>query len=227
MTIVTVNAPGATPAPASTPPSPEISSVILNGRVYDAGLGPYRRLSDATIEWQFTAPDWQAYNGQLHVPADGLYRLQLPVRADDNLIITARAPGFLPSTAHLRGEQLSVYGSRLNFGLVGANGPAPTLPADLGAVSLHGSVYNSARGVQAPIVNATVTIVNTSVVQPTTIVNLKTDDSGTFSVTLELHTADEVELTISAGNFVTGTLTRDAQDLLKSPPMAIGLQPVP
>ena len=201
--------------------------MILNGRVYDAGLGPYRRLSDATIEWQFTSPDWQANNGQLRVPSDGLYRLQLPVRASDNLIITARAPGFLPSTAHLRGDQLSIYGSRLNFGLIGANGPVPTLPADLGAVSLRGSVYNSARGMQAPIVDAKVTIVNTSVVQPTTIIHSKTDDSGTFSVTLEQHTADELELTIAAGNFITGTLTRNTQDLLKSPQMTIGLQPLP
>ncbi len=50
-----------------------LNAVIVQGRVYDAGSG--QRLSNATIEWQFLAPDWQQHNGRLQVPADGLYRL--------------------------------------------------------------------------------------------------------------------------------------------------------
>ena len=225
MTIITVSATQVSPVATFTPLQSAFSSMILNGRVYDAGRGLQQRLSDATIEWQFTAPDWQVYNGQLRVPADGLYRLQLPVRAEDTLIITARAPGFLPSTARLRGDQLNVYGSRLNFGLVSTNGPVPTLPGDLGAIQLRGIVFNSARGAQAPIPNANVTIVDNSVVQPKISMDVAADASGTFSTTLDLHTTDEIEFIVAATDYVTGTLTRRAKDLLNSPQITIGLRP--
>ena len=174
------------------------NQVILQGRVYDSGQGLQRRLSNATLEWQFFAPDWQQYNGRLPVPDDGLYRLPLPIRASDEVIITARAPGYFSSTAHIYGNQLSAYGSRLNFGLVSDRGAAPTLPGDLGTIQLRGIVYNSARGVKSPIEQAAITIVNNSVVQPSTQIDITTNLSGTFDLTLELHTTDRIDFTITA-----------------------------
>ncbi len=209
-------------APATTP---NPAAVIVQGRVFDAGSG--QRLNDATIKWQFAAPDRQQYNGRLQVPADGLYRLELPVRSDDEVIITADAPGYLSSMARLIGAQLNRYGSRLNFGLVKADGPVPTLPGALGTIQLSGIVYNSARGLKDPIANARVTIRNRSMVQPETQVVAITSITGTFAIPLALHTTDQIDLTISAGNYLTATLTKSANDLAKKPQLAIGLKPVP
>lgn len=218
-----LEAPPSTPlADSATPTSEEL---IVQGRVYDAGSG--QRLSEATIEWQFVAPDWQRHNGQLQVPADGLYRLQLPVRPDDEVIITAHAPGYLSSMARLLGKQLNPYGSRLNFGLVKTDGPAPTLPGALGTIQLSGIVYNSVRGLKDPIANADVIIVNRSIVQPTTRIESTTSVTGTFSLPLALHTTDQVDVTITASGYQTATLTRSAKDLAKKPQLSIGLKPAP
>ncbi len=97
-----------------------------------------------------------------------------PFAPSDEVIITARAPGYLPSTAHIHGNQLSAYGSRLNFGLVSASGAAPTLPGDLGTIQLRGIVYNAARGVKSPIAQAAVIIVHNSIVQPTSQIDVTT-----------------------------------------------------
>jgi hypothetical protein len=129
ITIVAV-ARATSPATPTRKPSATAApnSAILQGRVYDAGAGFEHRLRQVTLEWQFIATDWQQHNGRLQVPDDGLYRLALPIRTSDEVVITARAPGYSPSTAHIHGNQLSAYGSRLNFGLVSASGAAPTLP---------------------------------------------------------------------------------------------------
>jgi len=203
------------------------SSVILQGRVYDAGAGFEHRLSQVTIEWQFMSADWQQYNGRLTVPDDGLYRLSLPIRASDEVIITARAPGYLPSTAHIYSNQLSAYGSRLNFGLVSASGAAPTLPGDLGAIQLRGIVYNAARGVKSPIAQAAVIIINNSIVQPASQIAVTTSVSGTFDITLGLHTTDRLDFTVAAAGYLTGTLSKNAKDLSKNPQLSIGLRPAP
>jgi hypothetical protein len=197
----------------------------VQGRVFDAGRG--QRLNNATIEWQFLALDWQQHNGQLQVPADGLYRLQLPVRDEDELIIIARAPGYLPSMARLHGKQLNQYGSRLNFGLVTADGPAPTLPGALGTIQLRGIVYNATRGLKDPIVNARVMIVNRSVVRPEAQLDAATSISGTFLIPVALHTTDQVEVTIAAGGYQTATLSKSAAELVKNPQLSIGLRPAP
>lgn len=228
ITIVTI--PKATqPATSALKPGATAATnqVIVQGRMYDAGQGLQRRLSNATLEWQFFAPDWQQYNGRLAVPEDGLYRLALPIRASDEVVITARAPGYLPSTAHIHGNQLSAYGSRLNFGLVSDSGAAPTLPGDLGAIQLRGIVYNSARGVKSPIEQAAITIINNSVVQPSTQIDMTTNLSGTFDLTLELHTTDRIDFTITAAGYLTSTLSKDAKDLAKNPRLSIGLRPAP
>jgi len=203
------------------------NSAIVQGRVYDAGAGFGHRLSQVTLEWQFIASDWQQHNGRLQVPDDGLYRLALPIRASDEVIITAHAPGYSPSTAHIYGNQLGAYGSRLNFGLVSAGGAAPTLPGDLGTIQLRGIVYNAARGVKSPIALATVNIVQTSIVQPSSQIAVTTNTSGTFTVTLGLHTTDRLEFTIMAAGYLTGTLSKNANDLAKNPRLSIGLRPAP
>jgi hypothetical protein len=202
------------------------AALIMQGRVYDAGSG--QRLSDATIEWQFLAPDWQEHNGQLQVPADGLYRLELPTRSDDEVIITAQAPGYLSSMARLLGKQLNPYGSRLNFGLVKADGgPAPTLPGALGTIQLGGIVYNSARGPQDPIAEAHVIIVNRSVVQPEAQLETTTSVTGTFAIPVRLHVTDQIDVIVTASGYQTATLTRSATDLAKKPQLSIGLKPAP
>jgi len=218
-------------SPATPTGKPSVTatpdSVILQGRVYDAGAGFEHRLSQVTLEWQFIASDRQQHNGRLQVPDDGLYRLALPIRAKDEVIITARAPGFLPSTAHIYGNQLSAYGSLLNFGLVSASGAALTLPGDLGTIQLRGIVYNAARGVKNPIEQAAITIVNNSVVQPSSRIDVTTNLSGTFDLALGLHTTDRLEFTITAAGYLTGTLSKNAKDLAKNPRLSIGLRPAP
>ncbi len=201
------------------------NAVLVQGRVYDAGRG--QRLNNAALEWQFLSPDWQQYNGQLQVPADGLYRLQLPVRGEDEVIITARAPGYQPSMARLLGRQLSLYGSRLNFGLVAANGPAPTLPGALGIIQLGGIVYNLAHGPRDPIANARVTLVDRSLVQPEAQLDATTSVTGTFLIPVALHTTDQIDMKITASGYQTVTLTRSAVELARKPQLSIGLQPAP
>jgi len=217
--------PTALPASATATLESGSNSVVVQGRVYDAGRG--QRLNNATIEWQFLSVDRQQYNGQLQVPADGLYRLQLPIRGEDEVIITAHAPGYLPSMARLLGRQLNLYGSRLNFGLVAADGPAPTLPGALGTIQLSGIVYNSARGLRDPIANARVTIVDRSVVQPAARIDATTSVSGTFLIPVALHTTDQIDVKITASGYQTVTLTKSATELARRPRLSIGLQPAP
>ena len=213
--------------PAATPATSEVDSsgVIVLGRVYDAGYG--QRLNNATIEWQFLSPDQQLYNGQLQVPADGFYRLQLPIHSEDEIIITARAPGYLPSMARLLGKQLNPYGSRLNFGLVKTGGPAPTLPGSLGTIQLSGIVYNSARGPDAPIASAHVTIVDRSLVEPETQLGATTGVTGTFGIPLALHATDQLDVTIAASGYQTVTFSWSATELARKPQLSIGLNPIP
>ena len=222
-----------TSSPSPRPPviatisdTTELTEVIVQGRVYDAGRGLNQRLNNAILEWQFQAPDWQAHNGQIAVPDDGLYRLQLPVRPEDEIVLTARAPGYQPTTVRLFGRQLNIYGTRLNFGLVNDNGPLPGVPGSLGTVQLRGMVYNLARGLAAPIDQAHLTIVNHSLVRPTSAIDLLTN-AGAFSTTLELHATDQLELTIAANDFITATLKKTAADLAQHPQITIGLQPAP
>jgi len=228
---ITIVAVARATSPATPTRQPAVTaapnSAILQGRVYDAGAGFEHRLRQVTLEWQFVASDWQQHNGRLQVPDDGLYRLALPIRASDEVIITARVPGYSPSTAHIHGNQLSAYGSRLNFGLVSDSGAAPTLPGDLGTIQLRGIVYNAARGVKSPLEQAAITIVNNSVVQPSSQIDVTTNLSGTFDLTLGLHTTDRLDFTITAAGYLTGTLSKNAKDLAKNPQLSIGLRPAP
>ncbi len=205
--------------------TPNSTALIVQGRVFDAGTG--KRLNNATIEWQFLALDWQQHDGRLQVPDDGLYRLELPARSNDEVIITAQAPGYLPSMARLLGRQLNPYGSRLNFGLVKADGPVPTLPGALGTIQLSGIVYNSAHGLRDPIADARVIVINRSIVRPETQFETATSITGTFVISMALHTTDQIDVTITASGYLTATLTRSAKDLADKPQLSIGLKPAP
>ncbi len=225
-------APAASSAPTPTvtlsslPAATAVSGaaqIIVHGKIYDATRGFDQRLTNAVIEWQFTALDWQAHNGRLPVP-DGIYQLPLVVRPDDELIITAHAPGYLPSTTQVQAAQLGEFGTRLNFGLIRTDGPVPTVPGSLGAVKLSGIVYNSERGLAAPIGQADITIVKNSVVEPSVQIDVLTDTTGTFSATLDLHATDLVGFTITASGYVTATLARNAKDLANNPRLLIGLR---
>src|SRR5512143_1619361 len=55
-----------TPTPPPTAKS-ALSQIVLQGRVYDAGQGVQRRIGNATLDWQFFAPDWQQHNGRMAV----------------------------------------------------------------------------------------------------------------------------------------------------------------
>jgi hypothetical protein len=127
----------------------------------------------------------------------------------------------------LLGRQLNLYGSRLNFGLVAADGPAPTLPGALGTIQLSGIVYNSAHGRRDPIANARVTIVDRSVVRPEAQLHATTSVSGTFLIPVALHATDQIDVKITASGFQTVTLTRSATELARKPQVLIGLQPAP
>ena len=213
--------------PAVTAATSEAIStgVVVLGRVYDAGRG--QRLNNATIQWQFLAPDRQQYDGQLQVPPDGFYHLLLPIHAGDEIIITARAPGYLPSMARLLGKQLNPYGSRLNFGLVKPDGPVPTLPGALGTIQLSGIVYNSAHGLSDPIANAQVTIVDRSLVEPETQIGATTGTTGTFVIPVALHATDQLAVTIAASGYQTVTLAKSATELAGKPQLLIGMIPAP
>ncbi len=223
---ITTQVPSTATRTAVTPTAlPGSRRVVVQGQVYDAGNN--QRPPNATIEWQFLALEQQPYNGQLQVPADGHYRLTLPIRPADEVIITARAPGYAASMARLHGSQLNPYGSQLNFGLIADQGPAPTVPGALGTIQLQGIVYNVTRGSNDPIAQAQVSIVNRSMVQPVIHLMATTSPSGTFVVALPLHTTDQLEITIAASGYQTSTLTPNAKDLASNPQLAIGLRPAP
>ena len=217
--------PTATAAVSVATASPDTTAYLVQGRVYDAEAG--QRLNNATLEWQFLSQDWQRYNGQLQIPDDGLYRLLLPIREADEVIITARVSGYLPGTARLQGKQLSRYGSRLNFGLIKADGPVPTVPGTLGTVQVSGIVYDAARGFKDPIANARITIVDRSLVQPETQIEATTSLTGTFDIPVALHSTDQLDVTITASGYQTVTLTKRATELARTPQLLIGLRPAP
>ena len=217
--------PTTTPTTIAITIPPNATAYEVQGRAYDAGAG--QQLTSAAIEWQFLALDWQRYNGQTQVSDDGQYRLQLPMRDKDEVIITAHASGYLPSTARLISKQLNPYGVHLNFGLIKAAGPAPTLPGALGTVPLSGIVYDAAHGVTVPVAKAHVTIVNRSLVEPTVPLEAMTTITGSFVIPVALHSTDQLAVTIAASGYQTATLTASATDLAGKPQLSIGLIPAP
>ncbi len=205
---------------------PGAARITLRGKIYDAVRGSEQPLTNASLEWQFTALDWQTHNGQLAV-SNGSYQLPLIMRPNDGLFITARAPGYMPDTARVQAAQLEQPGASLNFALIRADEPLPTVPGSLGAVKLSGIVYNSAHGLAAPIDNAAITLVNDSVVEQVRRVQAFSTSTGAFSVTLDLHSTDWIEVTIAANGYLSTTFARSGRDLAQNPRFIIGLRPAP
>lgn len=224
ITIVAVAQPTQRPTAVTSTPRPGSTRIVLQGKVLDTTQHP---LAQAIVDWQYAASDRQRENGRLPVSTDGLFRLELSLRPTDELFITAHASGYLPSTARLQGHQLKPAGARLDFHLVADNDPVPTVPGALGTIQLHGIVYNSARGLKVPVVEATLIVVNSSMVQSGMAHEVTTSISGTFTLPLALHSTDQLKITISAAGFVTGTLKKSAQELAQNPQLLIGLRPAP
>lgn len=219
--------PTATIAPTPTDLfTANFAHTILTGTIYDVTRGINSGLSQAQIEWHFAAPELREFDGRTTASSDGHYLLRFHLRPTDEVALTVSAPGYLPRQVRLHGAEISPYGSHLDFGLITANEPAPTLPGDLGMVDVNGIVYNASRGVKAPIPNATVVIVDNSVVRPDSEVQVTTTVSGTFTAPLVLHATDQIELTVTADGFTTTTITRLAKDLIKQQ-VSIGLRPLP
>lgn len=214
-------------APTRTPqPVSGAARVVVQGRIFDAGEGAAHRLSDATVAWQFAAADRQQDNGRLTASSSGLYRLELWLRPSDELFITTQAPGYLASTTRVQSRQLRTFSTQLDFALVKEGAPAPTVPGALGTLHLSGIVYNVARGLKAPVAQATVRVNNNSIVQPATL-EMTSNLSGTFALALDLHETDQVNFTITAPGYLTTTLKRSATELARNPNLLIGLRLAP
>ena len=226
--IATISAiePTATIAPTPTDLfTANFAHTVLTGTIYDVARGINTGLSQAQIEWHFAAPELREFDGRTTASSDGHYLLRFHLRPTDEVALTVSAPGYLPRQVRLHGAEISQYGSHLDFGLITANEPAPTLPGDLGTVDVRGIVYNASRGVKAGIAAATVRIEDQSVVRPDTEVQVTTSVSGTFTAPLMLHTTDEIKITITANGFISTTLTRRANDLINRSPLLIALRP--
>lgn len=227
LTIVAIPQPTAPQPTRTSRPIRGATRVIVQGRIFDATEGMNPLPSDVMLTWQYAAADRQYDNGRLTVPADGLYRLELNLRPTDELFITAQAPGYLPSTTRLQARQLPAFGARLDFALVSESAPAPTVPGALGTIQLNGIVYNVARGLKAPVDGASIIVINHSVVQPATPLEMTSNISGTFTGTLALHATDQLNFTITAQGYLTTTLKKTATELARNPRLSIGLRPAP
>lgn len=204
-----------------------LQSYVLYGVVYDAAADADARLIDARLTWHFAARVLQSFDGEMPVDENGAYRLPLSMRPEDEIAITAFAPGYQPSSIRLRGSKIGQGGAQLNFGLYYAARSVPTMPGDLGIVEVRGIVYNAARGVQAGIDRARLTITHSTVVRPAAPIDVTTSPSGTFAIPIELHTSDQLDFTIGADGFITTTVSRRANDLIEQPQLQIALQPAP
>ena len=205
--------------------TPDFISYTLNGRVYDSALGTAHAIGSAYIECRFIGADLQKFNRYTQAGNDGLYRLPIRVRPGDGLVVIASAPGYSSSSVRLHGAEIGQYGSQLDFGLVNARSGLPTLPGDLGPVTLKGSVYDAYKGKGWPIAGAEVSIVDLSVVRPHTQIDLVTDTTGAFTTTLLMHTTDQIQIVVIASGYLTNTLARRAKDLAGSLPLSIALGP--
>lgn len=193
---------------------------VVSGTIFDVNAGESHGLSSASVEWHYltAGPDGQR-------PADetGEYRVVLDLSEADEVTLTARAPGYAPSTVRLNSRLFGDFGAKLNFALHQL-GAEPTVPGDLGVVEVRGLVYNAVGGLRAPV-EATIAVVHTSVVRPTTQLTITASPSGTFVIPILCHTADRLEFTVSSPGFITATLSRRASDLARQPQLQLALQP--
>jgi hypothetical protein len=214
-----------------TPPVPTPVTIgdflvyTLSGIVYDADAGLKQHVPRANISWHFVSPDLWAFNGQATADDIGIYRVPIRVRANDDILITVSAPGYLPTAVRVQAKKVASNGARLDFGLVKVNSRLPTVPGDAAPIELIGFVYDAYRGQSYPIAGASVQITTISIVHPQIKYDLITDSTGAFNATLTLHTTDQVRFSAAANGYLTTTLTRTAKDVISNTQMLIALQP--
>lgn len=219
-----------TATPLVLTPTPELTGLHtyqLQGVFYDAAVDADVRLLDARLSWQFAATELQAFNGEMTADDSGMYQVALHMRPDDEVSLTAVAPGYQPSTVWLRGTEINTETVRLNFGLYHTARMAPTVPGDLGIVEVRGIVYNATRGPNAGIAAARISVAHATVVRPAVQLDVTTSPSGTFTIPLELHASDQLDFTIGADGFITTTVSRRASEVIDQPQLQIALQPAP
>jgi hypothetical protein len=205
--------------------TPDFISYTLTGLVYDSALGAAHVIGSAYIECHFIGADLQKFNRYTRAGIDGLYRLSIRVRPGDGLVVIASAPGYSSSSVRLHGAEIGQYGSQLDFGLVNARSHLPTLPGDLGSVTIKGSVYDAYKGRGLALAGAEVSIIDLSVVRPQAKIDLVTDVNGVFTATLLMHNTDQIQIVVVASGYLTNTLARRAKDLVGSAPLLIALRP--
>jgi hypothetical protein len=213
------------PMPTAQVAAGDFLVYTLSGTVYATDAGLSQHVPQANISWHFAAPDLWPLNGQATADNIGIYRIPIRVRANDELMITVSAPGYLPTTVRLQAKKIASNGARLDFGLVRVNGRLPTVPGDAAPIDLSGLVYDAYRGQSYPIGGASVQITTISIVHPQIEYDLITDPSGAFSATLTLHTTDQVRFSAWASGYLTSTLIRTAQDVISNTQMLIALVP--
>jgi hypothetical protein len=201
----------------------EFTAYTLSGTIYDASAGLAADLPQARLSWHFAAPDLQQFNGQTTADANGIYRFPIRVRLKDDVLLTASASGYLPTTVRLSVGEIVQYGARLDFGLVKANGRWPTVPGDLGTLSVTGIVYDAYRGQLSPIGSAVVTITLISIVHPQSVIVLITPADGSFNTTLLMHSTDQINVAASANSYTEATRIYAATTLTQSLPLLIAL----
>ncbi len=214
----------ATPAPAQTrSPRGSTARYVVSGTIFDVNADASHGLSGAAVEWRYLSAEPPAADGERLADDTGAYRVVLDLNEADEVALTARAPGYAPSTVRLNSRLFGDFGAKLNFALHRL-GAEPTVPGDLGMVEVRGLVYNAARGPQAPLA-ATIIVTHTSVVRPTTRLTITAGLSGTFAIPMVCHTADRLEFTVSSPGFVTVTVSRRASELVQQPQLRLALPP--
>ncbi len=201
----------------------EFTVYTLSGTIYDAIGGLKVDLPHANLSWHFVAPDLQQFNNQTTTDANGIYRLPIHVRPKDEILLTASAPGYLPTTVRLHAGEIVQYGARLDFGLVKANGVWPTVPGDLGTLTVNGLVYDAFTGQLSPIGGAAVTITLVSIVHPQSTIVLITPADGSFSTALLVHSTDQIKVAASANSYSEANRIYAASTLTQSLPLLIAL----
>lgn len=201
----------------------EFTAYTLSGTIYDAVAGLAADLPQAHLSWHFAAPALQQFNGQTVADANGIYRIRIRVRLKDEVQLTASAPGYLPTTVRLHAREIALNGERLDFGLVKANGLWPTVPGDLGSLSVIGIVYDAYRGQLSPIGGAAVTITLISIVHPPSLIVLITPTDGSFNTTLLMHSTDQIKVVASANDYRETYHLYAASTLTQSLPLLIAL----
>jgi hypothetical protein len=103
-----------TPLFTPTTPALVLHDYTLHGVIYDAAVDTKVRLIDAQLTWRYAAKELQLFDGEIVVDENGAYQLQLHMRPEDEVVITAFEPGYQASTIRLRGDEVGDGAVQLN-----------------------------------------------------------------------------------------------------------------